>query len=388
MKLFDVYPLYDVTPVSAKGIEVTDDKGQTYLDFYGGHAVISIGHSHPHYVKKLQEQLSKMAFYSNSIKNPLQEELSQKLGRLSHCEDYQLFLCNSGAEANENALKMASFHTGKAKVIAFHNSFHGRTSAAVATTDNPKINAPINRQQQVDFLPLNDFEAFENCIAKEEHCAVILEAIQGVGGLDEPTTEFYQFLLEKCRQHGVVFIADEVQSGFGRSGKFFGFQHHSATGGSRSAFPDIISIAKGMGNGFPVGGVLIHKSFKPWYGQLGTTFGGNHLACVATLAVLEVIEQENLITNAVKMGSYFIEQAKTVEKLQKLKGRGLMLGLEFDFEVGELRKNLIYNQHVFTGGSSNKKLLRFLPALNITQSQIDTFFERLKRELNNPNPFF
>lgn len=374
MKLFDVYPLYDVTPVSANGIEVVDDQGQTYLDFYGGHAVISIGHSHSHYVKRMTQQLKKMAFYSNSIKNPLQVELGKKLGAASNCEEYQLFLCSSGAEANENALKMASFHTGRAKVIAFHNSFHGRTSAAVAATDNPKINAPLNKQQQVDFAPLNDFEVFEKTISKGHHCAVIIEAIQGVGGLDEPTTKFFQFVASKCKEHDVVLIADEVQSGFGRSGKFFAFQHHEIQ-------PDIISIAKGMGNGFPVGGVLIHNRFSPWYGQLGTTFGGNHLACVATLSVLEVLEKEHLIENAEKLEIYFKEKAAEITSLKTIKGRGLMLGLEFDFKVGELRKNLIYNQHMFTGGSANKKLLRFLPALNIKKEQIDIFFERLEKEL-------
>ncbi|NKI31651.1 aspartate aminotransferase family protein [Croceivirga thetidis] len=374
MKLFDVYPLYDVTPVSAKGIEVTDEQGQSYLDFYGGHAVISIGHSHPHYVNRMTEQLQKMAFYSNSIKNPLQVELGEKLGSASDCKGYQLFMCSSGAEANENALKMASFHTGKSKVIAFKNSFHGRTSAAVVATDNPKIVAPLNAQQEVDFLPLNDFEAFEKCISKGAHCAVILEAIQGVGGLDEPTTDFYQFIAKKCEEYEVVLIADEVQSGFGRSGKFFAFQHHGIQ-------PDIISIAKGMGNGFPVGGVLLHQKFKPWYGQLGTTFGGNHLACMATLSVLEVLEKENLLDNAAILETYFKEKASEIPSIKKLKGRGLMLGLEFDFEVSDLRKKLIYNQHMFTGGSANKNLLRFLPALNITKEQIDLFFEGLKREL-------
>lgn len=374
MKLFDVYPLYDVTPVAAKGIEVIDKEGQTYMDFYGGHAVISIGHSHPHYVNRMTEQLQKMAFYSNSIKNPLQEELGEKLGSASGCNDYQLFMCSSGAEANENALKMASFHTGKSKVIAFKNSFHGRTSAAVVATDNPKIVAPLNAQQQVDFLPLNDFEAFEKCISKENHCAVILEAIQGVGGLDEPTTDFYQFVAQKCKENGVVLIADEVQSGFGRSGKFFAFQHHNIQ-------PDIISIAKGMGNGFPVGGVLLHEKFEPWNGQLGTTFGGNHLACVATLSVLEVLKDENLIENASILERYFKEKASKIPAIKKVKGKGLMLGLEFDFEVSGLRKKLIYNQHMFTGGSANKKLLRFLPALNITKDNIDLFFEGLKREL-------
>lgn len=374
MKLFDVYPLYDVTPVSAKGIEVVDDKGEKYLDFYGGHAVISIGHSHPHYVNRLKEQLSNIGFYSNSVQNPLQQELADKLGVLSKCEDYNLFMCNSGAEANENALKMASFHTGKSKVIAFNNSFHGRTSAAVATTDNPNINAPLNKQQQVTFLPLNDFEGFETAITSGDYCAVILEAIQGVGGLDEPTTKFYQFITEKCKENNVVLIADEVQSGFGRSGKFFAFQHHDIQ-------PDIITIAKGMGNGFPVGGVLIHENIKARYGLLGTTFGGNHLACVATLAVLEVLEKEGLTENSASLEVYFKEKTKEIVQIKKVKGRGLMLGLEFDFEVAELRKSLIYNQRVFTGGAKNKQLLRFLPALNITKTHIDLFFEALKKEL-------
>lgn len=374
MKLFNVYPLYDVTPVSAKGIEVWDDKGQKYLDFYGGHAVISIGHTHPHYVKRIEDQLEKIAFYSNSVQNPVQEALAVKLGKLSGCDNYDLFMCNSGAEANENGLKMASFHTGKAKVIAFKNSFHGRTSAAVAATDNPKINAPINLQQEVTFLPLNDFEAFEKAITSDGYCAVILEAIQGVGGLDEPTTAFYQFIAEKCKENHVVLIADEVQSGYGRSGKFFGFQHHGIQ-------PDIISIAKGMGNGFPVGGVLIHESFKPSYGLLGTTFGGNHLACAASLAVLEVLESENLIENASELGIYFREKAAEVPEIIKVKGKGLMIGLEFDFEVAELRKKLIYDHHMFTGSANNKKLLRFLPALNITKAHIDLFFDALKKAL-------
>ena len=382
MKLFDVYPLYNVTPVKAKGIEVWDDKGEKYLDFYGGHAVISIGHTHPHYVKRIKEQLEQMAFYSNSVQNPLQQALAEKLGQMSGCEDYDLFMCNSGAEANENALKMASFHTGKSKVIAFTNSFHGRTSAAVAATDNPSINAPINKQQEVTFLPLNDVDAFEKAIESDVYCAVIIEAIQGVGGLDEPTTEFFQFIAKKCKEHNIVLIADEVQSGYGRSGKFFAFQHHLDTERSRSVQPDIISIAKGMGNGFPVGGILIHESFKPSYGLLGTTFGGNHLACAASLAVLEVLEDENLMANAAKLGSYFKEKAAEIPEIKKVKGRGLMIGLEFDFEVADLRKKMILEQHMFTGSAKNKKLLRFLPALNITKEDIDLFFEALKKALS------
>lgn len=382
MNLFDVYPLYNVTPVSAKGIIITDDKGQEYLDYYGGHAVISIGHSHPHYVKRLKDQLDKIGFYSNAVQNPLQVELATKLGELSNCEDYNLFLCNSGAEANENALKLASFHTGKTRIIAFKNGFHGRTSAAVAATDNEKINSPLNKQQKVTILPLNDIDAFTAEISKEDVCAVILEPIQGVGGLDEPTTEFYQEITHLCKENNVILIADEVQSGFGRSGKFFGFQHHSTCAErSRSIQPDIISIAKGMGNGFPVGGVLIHESIKASYGLLGTTFGGNHLACAATMAVLEVLEKENLIDNASKLGVYFNEKAAEIPQVKRVKGRGLMLGLEFDFEVAELRKKLIYDQHIFTGGAKDKHVLRFLPALNITKKDIDIFFNALKAEL-------
>lgn len=374
MNLFDVYPLYNVTPVSAKGIVVTDEKGQDYLDYYGGHAVISIGHSHPHYVKRIKDQLDKIGFYSNAVHNPLQVELATKLGQLSDCEDYNLFLCNSGAEANENALKMASFHTGKSRIIAFKNGFHGRTSAAVAATDNEKINAPLNKQQKVTILPLNDIASFKTEIEKGDVCGVIIEAIQGVGGLDEPTTTFYQEIAQLCKDNHVVLIADEVQSGFGRSGKFFGFQHHDIQ-------PDIISIAKGMGNGFPVGGILIHESIKASYGLLGTTFGGNHLACTATMAVLEVLEKENLLENATELGVYFNEKATEIPKVKRVKGRGLMLGLEFDFEVAALRKKLIYDQHIFTGGAKDKHVLRFLPALNITKEHIDIFFNALKEEL-------
>jgi acetylornithine aminotransferase len=374
MKLFDVYPLYNVTPVSAKGIVVTDDKGQDYLDFYGGHAVISIGHSHPHYVERLKNQLDKIGFYSNAVQNPLQVELAEKLGVASGCEDYNLFLCNSGAEANENALKMASFVTGKSKVIAFNNGFHGRTSAAVAATDNPSINAELNQQHDVVFLDLNDIKGFEREISKNV-CAVIIESIQGVGGLDEPTTEFLQQVALLCKENDALLIADEVQCGFGRSGKFFGFQHHNIQ-------PDIISIAKGMGNGFPVGGVLIHESIKAKYGMLGTTFGGNHLACAATMAVLEVIEKENLIANAEELGVYFNEKAKEIPQVKRVKGRGLMLGLEFDFQVADLRKKLIHEHHLFTGGAKDKTVLRILPALNITKQDLDVFFTALKTALS------
>ena len=374
MELFDVYPLYNVTPVSAKGIVVTDDKGQEYLDFYGGHAVISIGHSHPHYVKRLKEQLDKIGFYSNAIQNPIQEALAHKLGELSGCEDYNLFLCNSGAEANENALKLASFQTGKSRVIAFKHGFHGRTSAAVAATDNEKINAPINKQQKVTILPFEDLAAFKSEISKGDVCCVIIETIQGVGGLDQPSQEFYQNIAALCKENGALLIADEVQCGYGRSGKFFAFQHFGIK-------PDIITVAKGMGNGFPIGGVLIHESIKASYGMLGTTFGGNHLACAAGLAVLEVIEKENLIENAAELFEYFKEKAASIPQVKRVKGMGLMLGLEFDFEVAELRKKLIHNQFMFTGGASDKHVLRVLPALNITKENLDQFFDALKKEL-------
>ncbi|MCM4166905.1 [LysW]-aminoadipate semialdehyde transaminase [Arenibacter antarcticus] len=374
MKLFDVYPLYDVTPVAAKGIVVIDDKGQEYLDFYGGHAVISIGHSHPTYINRLKDQLDKIGFYSNAIQNPLQEELATKLGKLSGCEDYNLFLCNSGAEANENALKLASFQNGKSKVIAFKNGFHGRTSAAVAVTDNEKINAPLNKQQKVSFLPFNDLQAFISEISNGDVCAVIIESIQGVGGLDMPSQKFYENIAKLCKEHQVLLIADEVQCGYGRSGKFFAFQHFNIQ-------PDIITVAKGMGNGFPIGGVLIHESIKASYGLLGTTFGGNHLACAAGLAVLDVIEEENLIENSATLFEYFKKKAAAIPQVKQVKGMGLMLGLEFDFEVSELRKKLIHNQHMFTGGANDKHVLRILPALNITKENLDQFFDALKKEL-------
>jgi len=372
MNLFDVYPLYDVEPVKAYDSTVVDADGKEYLDLYGGHAVISIGHSHPHYIKRIKNQLENIGFYSNAVKNNLQNELAEKLGRLSGCLDYQLFLCNSGAEANENALKLASFHTGKSRVLAFDNGFHGRTSAAVAATDNKKINAPLNSQHNVTFLPLNALELAKNELRKGDVCAVIVEAIQGVGGLDEGTTEFFQGLAALCKENGAVYILDEVQSGFGRTGKFFAYQHHGIT-------PDIISIAKGMGNGFPVGGIIIAPHIKASYGLLGTTFGGNHLACTATLAVLEVLEAEELIDNARQTGEYFMTQVATIPGVKKIKGRGLMLGLEMDFEVGDLRKKLIYEERIFTGGSMNKKLLRILPPLAVGKKEIDTFLQAVKK---------
>lgn len=374
MELFDVYPLYNVEPQKAYDCTVVDKNGIEYLDLYGGHAVISIGHSHPHYVKNLKEQVEKIGFYSNAVQNSLQSKLAKKLGELSNYNDYQLFLCNSGAEANENALKLASFKTNKSRVIAFHNGFHGRTSAAVAATDNLKINSPLNAQQNVTFLPLNQIELVKTELEKEDVCAIIIEPIQGVGGLDEGTTDFFVALEKLCREFKAILILDEVQSGFGRSGEFFAHQYHGIK-------PDIISIAKGMGNGFPVGGIMIAPHIKPSYGMLGTTFGGNHLACVATLSVLEVLETENLISNAKLTGDYFLSEAIKLPGVQKVKGRGLMLGLEFDFEVSELRKKLIYDHHIFTGGAMNKKLLRILPPLTIGKKEIDKFINALQSVL-------
>lgn len=374
MNLFNVYPLYDVTPVKAKDCFVWDENNVKYLDLYGGHGVISVGHTHPGYIAKVTLQINDLGFYSNAIKNPLQVELAEKLGKLSNCQEYSLFLCNSGAEANENALKAASFYTDKSRVISFNNAFHGRTSAAVATTDNPKINAPINSQQIVTFLELNDSDAVENELKKGDVCAVIIEGIQGVGGLDQGTTTFFRSLEKLCEKYNVVLILDEIQSGYGRSGKFFAFQHHNIK-------PDIITTAKGMGNGFPIGGVLISPKIQAYFGMLGTTFGGNHLACAAGISVLEIIEKENLVTNAKEIGDYFLSEIKNVPKIKKIKGRGLMVGVEFDFEVSELRKKLIYDYHIFTGGAMNKKLLRILPPLTVKKEHINTFINALKELL-------
>ncbi|MFV0564319.1 MAG: aspartate aminotransferase family protein [Flavobacteriaceae bacterium] len=371
MPLFNVYPLYNVTPVSGKDVYVYDDKGIEYLDLYGGHAVISIGHAHPNYVEAISSQVAKLGFYSNAIQNPLQVELANRLETLSGCKGYNLFLCNSGAEANENALKLASFKTGKSRVVAFKNGFHGRTSAAVAATDNPNIVAPINAQQAVTFLELNDIEGVKTELEKGDVCAVIVEFIQGVGGLDQATAQFYEQADALCKANNTYFIADEVQSGYGRSGKFFAFQHYNVA-------PEIISIAKGMGNGFPIGGILIHPDIEAKHGMLGTTFGGNHLACAAGLAVLNTIENEKLIDNVNEVSTYFIKEAKQIPQIKNIKGKGLMIGLEFDFEVGELRKKLIYSHHIFTGGATNKKLLRILPPLTIKKEHVDAFFKALK----------
>lgn len=374
MNLFNVYPLYDITPVKASDCTIIDDKGVEYLDLYSGHGVISIGHTQPDYVAKLKNQIDNLGFYSNAIQNPLQVELAQKLGKLSGLEDYELFLCSSGAEANENALKLASFHNGKSRVVAFHNSFHGRTSAAVAVTDNKKIVAPINAQQEVTFLPLNQIELVEAELAKGDVSAVIIEGIQGVGGLDQGTTEFFQALEKACKKHDVVLILDEVQSGYGRSGKFFAFQHHGINA-------DIISVAKGMGNGFPVGAILISPKFEASFGLLGTTFGGSHLSCAASIAVLDVIEKLDLQKNVNEVYEYFLEKIKEVSGIKQVKGKGLMLGVEFDFDVAALRKKLIIEKHIFTGSANNKNLLRILPPLTVKKADIDTFVKALKESL-------
>lgn len=374
MNLFDVYPLYNITPVKALGCKIIDNNGVEYLDLYSGHGVISIGHTQPDYVAKLKTQLDNIGFYSNAIQNPLQVELAEKLGKLSSYNDYSLFLCSSGAEANENALKLASFHNGKSRVIAFDNSFHGRTSAAVAVTDNKKIVAPINAQQIVTFLPLNNIELVEAELKKGDVCAVIIEGIQGVGGLDEGTTEFFQALEKVCEANNVVLILDEVQSGYGRSGKFFAHQHHNIKA-------DIICLAKGMGNGFPIGGIMISPKFTASYGLLGTTFGGSHLACAAGIAVLDVIENQKLMDNVNDVYAYFLEAIKQVPEVIKVKGKGLMLGVEFDFDISELRKKMIIDKHIFTGNANNKNLLRILPPLTIKKSDIDTFIKALKETL-------
>ncbi|HXS36819.1 MAG TPA: aminotransferase class III-fold pyridoxal phosphate-dependent enzyme [Flavipsychrobacter sp.] len=376
MKLFDVYPLNDVTIVKAKGAHVWDDKGQEYLDLYGGHAVISIGHTHPHYVSRITEQLNKIAFYSNSVKMPLQEELAAKLGTISGKHDYQLFLCNSGAEANENALKLASFYTGRKKIIAFKKSFHGRTSLAVAATDNPAIVAPVNQTDNVVFLPFNDEVALEDYFKNhpDEVAAVIIEGIQGVGGINVASTSFLQKIRSLCDQYGAVFVADSVQCGYGRSGKFFSHDH---TGVSA----DIYSMAKGMGNGFPIGGIIIAPHIAPKYGMLGTTFGGNHLACVAALAVLEVIESENLIKNAETVGNYLMEELKKLPHIKNVRGRGLMIGFDVPEEMKDLKKNLLMKQHIFTG-EAKPNVIRLLPSLALTRVEASQFISALSNELN------
>lgn len=378
MDLFNVYPLIDIEPVKAKGCYVTDSNGETYLDLYGGHAVISIGHSHPHYVERVSDQLGKLGFYSNSVLNGIQEYYAEKLGQASGYEDYHLFLCNSGAEANENALKLASFHNGKSKVIAFERAFHGRTSAAVSITDNPSISAPINHTEHVKFLPFNDIDALETTLKSGDICAVIIEGIQGVSGIHTPTDEFLQAIEKLCKKHEAVFIMDEIQSGFGRTGDFFAHQHAGVK-------PDLITMAKGMGNGFPIGGVLISPKFEAKYGLLGTTFGGNHLACAAGLAVLEVMEKEELVKNAREVGQYLINQLQGIKAIQEIRGRGLMLGLKFSFPVKDLRNHLVHNEKIFTGSASDPNILRLLPPLSLTKEDADHFINKLNLSIEKTN---
>lgn len=378
MNLFNVYPLFNINPVKAQGSFLWDDKGQQYLDFYGGHAVISIGHNHPYYQNKLKDQLEKISFYSNSVQNELQTELAEKLGKLSGYEDYNLFLCNSGAEANENALKLASFHNGKSKVLYFSGSFHGRTSAAVSVTDNPKIVAPVNFSERFIKSEWNDIQELEETFEKfgNEISSVIIEGIQGVGGIMIPTPEFLSKIKELCEKYDTVLILDEVQSGYGRSGYFFAHQEFGVEA-------DIITTAKGMGNGFPVGGVLIHPKFEASNGLLGTTFGGNHLACAASIAVLDVMKDENLLENAQQMGEYIENEIKDLPHIKSIRRKGLMIGIELDRDCSEVRKELLFDHHIFTGNSNDKSVLRILPALNIKKEETDLFISALKEVLGN-----
>ncbi|MFN8283688.1 MAG: aminotransferase class III-fold pyridoxal phosphate-dependent enzyme [Chitinophagales bacterium] len=371
MKLFDVYPLFNINLVKGKGCYVYDDKNVKYLDFYGGHAVISIGHANEYYVQKLKEQLDNLSFYSNSVHLNIQQQLANKLGQLSDYDDYNLFLCNSGAEAVENALKVASYHNNRKKVIAFKGAFHGRTSGAVAITDNPKIKPPINDDAHVLFLDFNDEDTLREAFAENEICAVIIEPIQGVNGIYEADISFLQLIQQLCNEHNSLFIADEIQCGFGRSGKFFAHQHANVQ-------PDVITMAKGMGNGFPVAGILIHPKIAAKYGMLGTTFGGAPLACAAALAVLEVIETENLIENAVTVGNYLIQQLQTLPNIKEIRGKGLMIGIEFDFPINELRDKLVYEHHIFVGNSNQTNTLRLLPSLTITKTEVNILISALK----------
>ena len=369
MKLFDVYPLFDVNIVKGKGCHVWDDKGQEYLDLYGGHAVISIGHAHPHYVETISKQVATLGFYSNSVINKLQQEVADRLGAISGYDDYQLFLINSGAEANENALKLASFYNGRTRVISFAKAFHGRTSLAVEVTNNPKIIAPINDNGHVTYLPLNDTEALKAELAKGDVCAVIIEGIQGVGGIKLPTTEFMKAIRQACDETNTVMILDEIQSGYGRSGKFFAHQYNDVR-------PDMITVAKGIGNGFPMAGVLISPKFTPVYGQLGTTFGGNHLACAAAIAVLDVMKAENLVENAAKVGTHLLEELKGFKGIKEVRGRGLMIGMEFEEPIKELRQKLLFEEKVFTGVSGTN-VIRLLPPLCLSMNEADEFLTRL-----------
>lgn len=375
MKLFDVYPLFDINPVKAQGSYIWDDAGEKYLDFYGGHAVISIGHGHPHYIRKMVEQLSQIGFYSNAVKMPIQQELAQKLGKLSGYEDYNLFLCNSGTEANENAIKLASFHNGRKKVIAFTNSFHGRTSLSLGVTDDSKLSAKINKDHDVVFVQLNDERQFLKEI-NDDVCAVIIEGIQGVGGIQIPNDSFLQTIQRACEKHGALFIADEIQSGCGRTGKFFSHQYANVT-------PHLITTAKGMGNGFPVAGVLIHPSIKAKHGMLGTTFGGNYLACTASLAVLEVIEKEQLLLNAKEIGNYLIESLTKLNGVKEVRGKGLMIGIETEGNASVIRKQLLEEKNIFTGYSSSNNTIRLLPPLNISKIEADKFLTAIQKILQN-----
>ena len=374
MELFDVYSLYDIEPVRGEGSHVFTADGSEYLDLYGGHAVISIGHAHPKYVKAVSDQVARLGFYSNSVQNSLQTQLAEKLGRLSGYPDYSLFLCNSGAEANENAMKLASFTTGRAKILAFGKAFHGRTFGAVAATDNPNIRAPFNHTDNVVFVPLNDFEAMRKALATEEFAAAIIEGIQGVSGIHEPTEEFLRELSAECKKTGTLLILDEIQSGYGRSGKFFAHQHSGIR-------PDIITCAKGIANGFPCGAVLISPEIPAKKGMLGTTFGGNHLACAAAIAVLDVMEEENLVQNAAEIGEYLISELRKVPGVTDVRGRGLMIGLEVEgFTGSDLRKRLLFDHHIFTGGAG-QFTVRLLPALSLSKAEADRFLTEFKKAI-------
>jgi len=376
MKLFDVYPLNDITIVKGLGSNVWDDKGEKYLDFYGGHAVISIGHTHPHYVKRIEEQLRSIGFYSNSIQIPLQKQLAEKLGEVSGKKDYQLFLCNSGAEANENAMKLASFHTGRKKIVAFEKAFHGRTSLAVAATDNKGIVAPVNETENIVFLPFNDIDALDAYFYENgnEIAGVIVEGIQGVGGINVATVEFLQAIRALCDKYSALYIADSVQCGYGRSGKFFSHDYAGVDA-------DIYSMAKGMGNGFPVGGIAIAPHIQPKHGMLGTTFGGNHLACAAAKAVLEVIENDTLLSNASAMGNYLVQELSAISELKNVRGKGLMIGFDVDDEMAPLKKNLLFKHKIFTG-EAKPNVIRLLPALTITKQEVDILIDAIKTEIS------
>ncbi len=374
MKLFDVYPLFDINIVKGKGCHVWDENGTEYLDLYGGHAVISIGHAHPHYVEMISKQVAQLGFYSNSVINKLQQQVAERLGKVCGYDDYALFLINSGAEANENALKLASFYNGRTRVVSCSKAFHGRTSLAVEVTNNPKIIAPINDCGHVTYVPLNDTAALTAEVDKGDVCAVIIEGIQGVGGIQLPTDEFMHAAREACTRNNTVLILDEIQSGYGRTGKFFAHQHQGIR-------PDLITVAKGIGNGFPMAGVLISPMFTPVYGQLGTTFGGNHLACTAALAVLDVMEQEHLIDNAARVGSYLLDELKKFPQIKEVRGRGLMIGLEFDAPIKDLRLRLLKEQHVFTGVSGTN-VIRLLPPLCLSMDEAKLFLERFRKVLD------